>query len=151
MQYHYVTENSNQHKYIVKQQNDITIVLNRHNTLTFPRHNTDSGEVTSGPTRHLTHGDSPFWLVVPRRTWEALACVTHASLCIHAYIYICTYTCIYIDVYIYIYIYIYTNTYIREREIFICVYKHMYIDRYILCIHTYTCKLSSEYYFDYGE
>jgi len=60
MQHHHVTEDSNQHKYIVKRQNDITIVLDRHNTLTFPRHITDSGEVTSGLTRHRTHGDAPF-------------------------------------------------------------------------------------------
>ena len=55
---------------------NITIPLNRHNTLTFPRNITDSGEVTSGPTRHLELGPAPFWLVVPRRTWVALVCAT---------------------------------------------------------------------------
>jgi len=53
MQHHYVTEDSNQHNYIVDRHNNITIVLNRHNTLTFSRNITDSGEVTSGLTRHL--------------------------------------------------------------------------------------------------
>ena len=60
MQHRYVTKDSNHYKNIVKQQNDITIVLNRPNTLTFPRHITDSREVTSGPTCHRTHGDAPF-------------------------------------------------------------------------------------------
>jgi len=56
MQHHYVTEDSNQHNYTVEGHNNITIVLNRHDTLTFPRNITDSGEVTSGPTRHLPPG-----------------------------------------------------------------------------------------------
>jgi len=53
MQHHYVTEDSNQHNYAVERHNNMTIVLlNRHNTLTVSRNITDSGEVTSGPTRH---------------------------------------------------------------------------------------------------
>jgi len=49
----YVTEDSNQHNYTVERHNNITIVLNTYNTLTFSRNISDSGEVTSGPTRHL--------------------------------------------------------------------------------------------------
>ena len=56
MQHHNVTEDSNQHNYTVERHNNITIVLNRHNTLTFSRNITDSGEVISGPTRHLPPG-----------------------------------------------------------------------------------------------
>jgi len=53
MQHHYFTEDSNQHNYTVERHNNITIVLNTHYTLTFSRNISDSGEVTSGPTRHL--------------------------------------------------------------------------------------------------
>ena len=53
MQHYHVTEDSNQHDFTVDRHNNITIVLNRHNTLTFSRNITDSGEVTSGSTRHL--------------------------------------------------------------------------------------------------
>jgi len=51
--HHYVTEDSNQHNYTVERHNKFTIVLDTHNTLTFSRNISDSGEVTSGPTRHL--------------------------------------------------------------------------------------------------
>ena len=85
LQHHYVTEDSNQHKYIIKRRNDITIVLHRHNTLTFPRHFADSGEVTSGPTRHLPPGPAPFWLVVPRRTWVPLVCATQRCVVLCRY------------------------------------------------------------------
>ena len=53
MQHHYVTEDFNQHDYTVKRHNNITILLNTHNKLTFSRNISDSGEVTSGSTRHL--------------------------------------------------------------------------------------------------
>ena len=43
----------NQHNYTVERHNNISIVLDTHNTLTFSRNISDSGEVTSGPTRHL--------------------------------------------------------------------------------------------------
>jgi len=52
MQHHYATEDSNQHNYTVERHNNITIVLNTH-TLTFSRNVSDSGDVTSGPTRHI--------------------------------------------------------------------------------------------------
>jgi len=35
---------------------------------------------TSGPTRHLPPGLAPFWLVVPRRTWETLVCATQQRM-----------------------------------------------------------------------
>ena len=53
MIYHYVTDDSNQHNYTVERHNNISIVLDTHNTMTFSRNITDSGEVTSGLTRHL--------------------------------------------------------------------------------------------------
>jgi len=51
--HHYVTEDSNQHNYTVERHKNILIVLDTHNTLTFSRNISDSGEVTSGLTRHL--------------------------------------------------------------------------------------------------
>ena len=85
MQHHYVTEDSNQHNYTVEGHNNITIVLNTHNTLTFLRNITDSGEVRSGPTRHLPPGPAPFWLVVPRCTWETLVCTTQRRVVLCRY------------------------------------------------------------------
>ena len=38
---------------IIERHNNISIVFDTHNTLTFIRNISDSGEVTSGPTRHL--------------------------------------------------------------------------------------------------
>jgi len=83
MKHHHVTEDSNQHNCTVERHNNITIPLNWHNTLTFPQNITDSGEVTSGPTRHLPPGPASFWLLVSRRTWVALVCATqrHVVLC----------------------------------------------------------------------
>jgi len=52
--------------------------------LTFSRNISDSGEVTSGLTRHLP-GPGTVWLVVPRRTWETLVCATQQRVVLCRY------------------------------------------------------------------
>jgi len=83
MKHHYITEDSKQHNHTVERHNNITNPLNRHDTLTFPRNITDSGEVTSGPTRHLP--PASFWLVVSKRTWVALVCATQVCVVLCRY------------------------------------------------------------------